>query len=619
MQNDFPVTDRLGQLLGQIRLYEGVTIEKLADGLCSTSLLGRIEAGEREIDQQLADTFFQRLGKPAELYERILDEDEFQSWQTRQKIIQSLNNGDFAAAGAIAKEYCASSSEVLDHQFCAIVEINCYAAEGADAARLFPMVSSALKLTQPELDKGGIATMLLSKNEGQLLFTILRLREDLEGYAAVEYDYHALMHNFSQKRYEARERVYRIPCVALRIIENDYAAGRYASALVLCENLLEDLTREKSLLAYAELLEWKQRLHDAMGNPDRTPEKLLCHLKNIMAYAPEQQKLLIPCEESGNIYCLNDVLRTRRILLGLSQEELAADICATNTLSRVENHRCNLQKRNRRTLLQRVNMSGERYDYEVVTDRYEDYILRSELDRMIKRGDMEKAQELFELLRRRTPDTLTNRQYINNKSASLRFRLPAGHPDKISVAEYAQQLKDAIRLTLPLDFDDIGAWKPCVLAINEMLCFLSFANCCERLGKLEECLSILDYIRRCLGCSCKDGTLYVDLYTRVQIGIASVLGSMKRYRESSTRVQECLALLIQNQRSDLLPWCLLGEAWNIFHQKDDIKQKTQICTDETVIEMFRRAYAASIISGDVVRQRSVSRHCRKRCGVELEL
>ena len=568
MQNDFPVIDRLGQLLGQIRLYEGVTIEKLADGLCSTSLLGRIEAGEREIDQQLADTFFQRLGKPAELYERILDEDEFQSWQTRQKIIQSLNNGDFAAAGAIAKEYCASSSEVLDHQFCAIVEINCCAAEGADAIRLFPMVSSALKLTQPKLDRGGIANMLL---------------------------------------------------VALRIIENDYAAGRYASALVLCENLLEDLTREKSLLAYAELLEWKQRLHDAMGNPDRTPEKLLCHLKNIMAYAPEQQKLLIPCEESGNIYCLNDVLRTRRILLGLSQEELAADICATNTLSRVENHRCNLQKRNRRTLLQRVNMSGERYDYEVVTDRYEDYILRSELDRMIKRGDMEKAQELFELLRRRTPDTLTNRQYINNKSASLRFRLPAGHPDKISVAEYAQQLKDAIRLTLPLDFDDIGAWKPCVLAINEMLCLLSFANCCERLGKLEECLSILDYIRRCLGCSCKDGTLYVDLYTRVQIGIASVLGSMKRYRESSTRVQECLALLIQNQRSDLLPWCLLGEAWNIFHQKDDIKQKTQICTDETVVEMFRRAYAASMIAGDVVRQRSVLRHCRKRCGIEPEL
>lgn len=165
MQNDFPVTDRLGQLLGQIRLYEGVTIEKLADGLCSTSLLGRIEAGEREIDQQLADTFFQRLGKPAELYERILDEDEFQSWQTRQKIIRSLNDGDFAQARTIAEKYCASSSEVLDHQFCAIVEINCCAAEGADAIRLFPMVSSALKLTQPELDRGGIANMLLSKTK----------------------------------------------------------------------------------------------------------------------------------------------------------------------------------------------------------------------------------------------------------------------------------------------------------------------------------------------------------------------------------------------------------------------------------------------------------------------
>ena len=607
MRADFPVMDRLGQIIGQLRVYEEVTLEDLAHGLCSPSLLNRIENGEREIGKQLADAFFQRLGKPAELFERILDEDEFQQWQTRQKIIYSLNNGNFTEARAVAEKYCASSSEVLDHQFCAIVEIDCRAAEGADPTRLIPMVNAALKLTRPEFDGVCAETMLLSQNEGRLLFTHLRLREELEGYAAVASDYHALMRHFSQKRYESRERVYRLPYVALRIIENDYAAGRFASALTLCEDMLRELTREKRLFAYAELLEWKQKLHDAVGDPDRTPEKLLAHLKNILKYAPEQPKLLIPCEEQGNVYCVNDVIRTRRVLLGISQEELAADICATNTLSRVENHRGNLQKRNRRALLQRVNMSGERYDYEIVTDRYEDYILRSELDRAITNADIEKAQELFELLHRRVPDTPTNRQYMMKKEASIKRQLPNGHPDKLSIAEYAQQLKNAIRLTLPLDLDNIDTWKPCVLSINELLCFLPLADCYEKEEQYQDCLSIVLFVRRCLEVSCADGRLYGDLCTRVQIGIASVLGCLNQYSESSVFVHQFLTLSLQNQSSELISKCFLGEAWNIFYQMDEFKQKKQTYTDESLIELFRQAYVASVISGDVIRQRSTTK------------
>ena len=75
-----PDADRMGRFLGQLRVHEGITLKELAHGLCTLSHLGRIENGEREVGKQLTDALFQRLGKPVELFERILDWDEFQQW-----------------------------------------------------------------------------------------------------------------------------------------------------------------------------------------------------------------------------------------------------------------------------------------------------------------------------------------------------------------------------------------------------------------------------------------------------------------------------------------------------------------------------------------------------------
>ena len=101
--------------------------------------------------------------------------------------------------------------------------------EGATSAQLLSMVDAALKLTQPTFETDPVDTLLLSQNEGRLFFAHLILREELEGFAAVAQEYQALLHFFTKSRYESRERVYLLPYVALRVIENDYAAGRFSA------------------------------------------------------------------------------------------------------------------------------------------------------------------------------------------------------------------------------------------------------------------------------------------------------------------------------------------------------------------------------------------------------
>ena len=113
-------------------------------------------------------------------------------------------------------------------------------------------------------------------------------------------------------------------------------------------------------------------------------------------------KLLVPYMERGNVYCLNQVIRERRKLLGLSQEDAADGICDVSTLSRIENRRSSLHKKVRKSLLRRVNMSGERCDYEVISDLYEDYILRSEIGRAVLAYDAFQAIPLWEKLAEHT-------------------------------------------------------------------------------------------------------------------------------------------------------------------------------------------------------------------------
>ena len=601
--------DRMGRFIGQLRIHEGITLSQLSHGLCSVPFLNRIENGEREVGKQMTDAFFQRLGKPVELFERILDWEEFQQWSHRQEIIASMHHGDINATKSRIQNYLTADSDVLDQQFAKIVEINCCHLSGADPKDLLPMVCDALTLTQPDFQSTPIDNLLLSQNEGRLLFAYLQLKEQLDGFEAVSESYDALLRYFKKPRYESRERVYLVPYVACRVIEHNYNAGRYMIALTICEDTLTELTKEKRLFAYDRLLEWKQKLFDVIGHTDKTPEKLLTQLKLILSYAPKQAELLIPCDERGHVYCLNQVIRDRRRLLGISQEALAEDICEPRNLSRIETQGGSLHRKNRKLLLQRVNMSGERYDYEVITDRYEDYLLRSELDRSIMAGAYDKAEQLLDTLKQTTHEIPTNRQYLaKNEAQILEAHFAYRLKKPLSSDLITSKLEDAIRLTLPLDIQEIDSWPASILSINEILSLVTCAFYYKRRKMFEKNLSVLAYVKKCLINAGTDISFYEDLYTRVEVHIASTLGDIGHYQESNDLAHMCIQLSVDNQNSTRLPQYLYGIAWNLSQQNTDRK--------EDAVMFLKQAYAASLIAGDILNQKQIYQYCRKTYDVD---
>lgn len=607
--------DRMGRFIGQLRDHEDVTLSQLSHGLCSVAFLNRIENGEREIGKQMTDAFFQRLGKPVELFERILDWDEFQQWSRRQEIITALHHGDIETARSGLGKYLTDDAELLDQQFAKIIEINCRHLSGADAKALLPMVCEALELTQPGFRTKPVDELLLSQNEGRLLFAHLQLREQLEGFEAVSGAYRSLLRYFKHPRYESRERVYLFPYVACRVIENDYRRGDYASALEICEDALNELTKEKRLFAYDRLLEWKQKLFDATGNPDKMPGKLLEQLTLIQAYAPKQVELLVPCDERGHVYCLNHVIRDRRRLLGISQEVLAAGICEPRTLSRIETRGGNLQRKNRKLLLQRVNMSGERYDYEVITDRYEDYLLRSELDRALIEDDFDCAKELLSQLLNRVPDIPSNHQYLAKIETQLAEAIAYSRTNQIPSAELIDQIESAIRITLPLDVKNISKWSTTTLSINEMLSLLLCAFYYKAQHMIDMNYSILSYTERCMRHAGSAVSFYEDLYTRVVLNMASTLGDLGEYLKSNSLVLNCLQLSLDCQNSSRLAQYLYGMAWNLTQQLTNFSESEKERAKLEARSLLTQAHAAALISGDIVRQKFISTYSLREYGL----
>lgn len=607
--------NRMGCYIGQVRAYEGVSLEQLAQGLCTKSYLCRVENGEREAGKLLTDALLQRLGKPVERFDRILDWNEYQQWLRRQSIWRHLSAGEVSLAAAAIQAY--QATDVLEHQFLQTARLNLRALQGAAAEELRGLALAALLLTQPSLIDHG-EPQLLSQNEGWLLLTYLELRERLDGLEAVSGDYQELLQLLCQRRYDARERVYLFPYVACHVIEAEFRQGRLAEALAICERALRELSQEKRLYAYERLLEWKQRLFTAMGRTEQEPQQLLHWLNVLQAQGPAQVKLLVPYMERGNVYCLNQVIRERRKLLGLSQEDAADGICDVSTLSRIENRGSSLHKKVRQGLLRRVNMSGERYDYQVMSEHYDDYFLRSKISRGRLVGDAAQAAQLPEQMREHIQSTSTNCQYFAMEEVAIQKHPPSNRQKWSSQDEKAQLLMNELHNTIPLNFEKISQWHTCILSTHEILLLCHLSRCYKEQGKVAQALSIAKYAHRCLESTGANPVCCEGLYVLVSLQMIHCLGNCGLYDESSSMALQCLQTAIAYQDSMWLSTLLYNIAWNLEQQEHTVQQREGE-NWKKVIHCFQEAYAVAILSGDTMGQKRILAHCTESLNMDMKI
>ena len=635
--------DRMGIYIGKLRTALNIPRSKLAEGLCSESHLARIESGEREAEKLLLDALLERLGCSAEMFERILDQEEENGYQLRTNIARQLREGKLDPAKVAITAYeedrkrhygkkWLSKESALERQFLQMMKINLDYLEHGLKESLYDFIEETIRMTQPRFETVPLTDLLLGRNEIYLILALLesgkRLKIAEKETVSYPTSYLELLEYLKVHIRDRQERIHVSPYAACQAAREFYEIGRLEKALEKCREACSELGEEQKLFCQDRLLKLEQDILQALGSQETTSERIRKRFQEIREYVKMPEPLWLPYEENHDNHGANEVLKSRRRLLKLSQESMAG-VPGDPSIWRYEKKAVRPQRRNRRRLLQQVGLSGERYDYEIITTNHEDYLLRSRLGRAVNQKKWEQAKRLLEELSERVPDTRQNRQYLETHRATIQENLPNEDRHKISLEERISRLQKALAMTLPglpikTEETELLAEHPAgMLSLNESIILKQLATCYKRQGKLEESLQVLRFLKRCLEYDGSGLIRDIEQYTLCIVAMVSVLGDCGYYEESNELGRKCIQLMLERQTSVRMAECLFGIAWNMEQQRlENLELYTGKKGEEQkerCLALFHMAYAAAIWSGYEEAQRHLKKYCMEICGIELEL
>lgn len=397
------------KLLKNIRTEEKVSLDQLAMGLMSASQLVKIENGERPINKNIRDRLLERLGIAKELYENLLDLCDFEEWDYKKKILSAIQNKKIEDAYRLLKEYKAHlrENDRINHQFILAMWGEVLKQEGASKEKIAECYRKAVILTIPDAEKVWWEKRPLSVLEMNLL-----LETQTENLKICE-----------------------------KAIDKLRDAGRtyYLVELLEIEIQILETMPEDAVTEYLE-----------KNGTDRINAKELMSMIKKLYAEYEVPAYIQDCTyfyQQKWIFSMKDVLRTRREMFGLTQEQLCEGICSVKSLRRAEKGQTDMQRETLKKLLNRLGLSGQMQWSRLITSDREVIRMAEELADYINDRKFSVASKQLESLKSRIDlDIPQNKQYFLEKQALLEFE-----QGKVTREEFVKMEKEALECTLRVE------------------------------------------------------------------------------------------------------------------------------------------------------------------------
>lgn len=406
---DYPQSEAdqdFAKLLKNIRTEEKVSLDQLAMGLMSASQLVKIENGERPINKNIRDRLLERLGIAKELYENLLDLCDFEEWDYKKKILSAIQNKKIEDAYRLLKEYKAHlrENDRINHQFILAMWGEVLKQEGASKEKIAECYRKAVILTIPDAEKV-----------------------------------------WSEKR-------------PLSVLEMNLLLETQTENLKICEKAIDKLRDAGRTYYLVELLEIEIQILETMPEDAVTEHleknetdkinarELISVIKNLYAEyeVPAYMQDCTYFYQQKWIFSMKDVLRTRRAMFGLTQEQLCEGICSVKSLRRAEKGQTDMQRETLKKLLNRLGLSGQMQWSRLITSDREVIRMAEELADYINDRKFSVASKQLESLKSRIDlDIPQNKQYFLEKQALLEFE-----QGKVTREEFVKMEKEALECTL---------------------------------------------------------------------------------------------------------------------------------------------------------------------------
>lgn len=480
---DRKAREDLGIYISDLREKKGYALEQVCEGLCTAQQLSRYERGEKAVSKLLQDALLERLGAGAEDYEHYLNYKDYDHWEMRQRILYRIQRGKTEGAKQLLADYhsryvgdAAGSRKVadrLEYQFYLSMLAQVRGQEGADREELHTLLETAVGLTMPGLWEKPLAGRVFSFKELNLVLEAEQVRE---GGSRPEH-YREVISYIEASGADALGLAKIYPKAVYLLCRCSVPGDGLPeeTLLELCNHGVEILREGNRMYYLWELLDLREHYlgrilgkageeeagreerEDGEDGKERMQEGLACLRRENAAWKKALENVYaqyqVPRETSSycylymekGVFCINDVIRIRRRMLGMSRKELWEGICDKKTLERLENRKSNPHRWEVEELFRRLGLAGTLTRTELITESQEARHLMTRLGQYVNNREAEKAEAILAQVKNMVSvDMKWNRQTLMRQEVNIQEEL-----QKINRETYCRRMQEALELTLP--------------------------------------------------------------------------------------------------------------------------------------------------------------------------
>ncbi len=588
---DFP------KFLKRVRREEKIYLEQLAEGLMTVSQLARIEKGQRPIPKNMRDRLLGRLGISSDLYENLLNIEDYAAWVHQRNILYAIERRDTLGAQALidAYEKEAPVYDRIKQQFCLVMRAEVLRQQGADPGRTAACYDEAVRCTVPDIEHLCLEKKLLCIQEIDMI---------------LEYEFYHKGEDFAEKCrdlmtfvenavYDDLSKVKVYPKIAFYYLrevsskQDGWSKENWNEGLKVCNRAVEMLRDAGRAFFLLELLEIKSKILECMKTKTED-EKLQAEYEECTELTALLKKLSAECDvpaymqdctylyQQRWVFYIGDVLRIRREMYGLTQKELSKGICSVRTLRRAEKKEANMQHALVSALLRKLGLSKEFQRARIVTNDREVLRLRDEILLARNNRDTKRCRELLKEIREKVSNTIPeNQQYLIELEASLDWK-----EGKISKEEFVAREDKALQCTLAAkDFFHVDE---IYLTEMEMMCIRKKMHGIEDFEKRKYINFLLHYFEEC-GKRCKLSDC-VSMYEFMMIYVVNELGNMGEYKTAIYLDKKVLQEDLKSKRVWVIGNILYEYLWN---EKEQSIKAGQNVNKEKMTEQLKQCILLS--------------------------
>lgn len=447
-----------GAYIKNLREKKVFSLDQVCEGLCTSQQLFHVERGEKAISKQLQDALLERLGVGTEDYEQYLSPEDYDRWEMRQRILHRIVWSRTRSARELLREYYfryaagseggAKVTDRLERQFCLSAWAQIRTLEQAPEEELRLLLEEAVGLTMPGPWEKPLKEQAFSFKELNLLLEAERYRRD--GPRPEHYKEILSYMERSGADYLGMAKIYPKAVYLLCSCGPETADGTEEGLLRYCDRAIQILRDSMRLYYLWELLDIREHYlgraigisaqsGEALEGYSNAPEEIFSEESDEPAYVyritrawkkaletvyaefhiPKTTVSYCYLYTEKGVSCINDVIRIRRRMLGMSRKELCEGICDQKTLRRLERKETNPQRAVAVALFERLGLPEALIHTELITSSPEARRLMAKLRWYDNNFEAQKAEALLSQIRSLiSADIRCNQQMLMQQEAS---------------------------------------------------------------------------------------------------------------------------------------------------------------------------------------------------------